>query len=1291
MVEHDIGDTSDSVPREPQESLRALIETSRDWIWGLDTAFFLTYSNPAVEEILGYHPDELIGKHTRDLMHPDDAESLRETLERCVVEKRGWEGLVVRWRHRDGSYRYLESNSVPVLDDEGNLAGFQGVDHDVTDRRRVQQEAERNRSLLRSVLDMLPTHICAKNLDGRFLLVNKTLTDFYGTTVDEMTGLLHSDICEDEEELKSMLAADRAVIEGQHPVLIPEETMQKPDGSITWLQTTKIPFRADEEPAVLIASQDITRRKQAELALLRSEALLNASQRLARIGGWEWNLTTETMTWTAETYRIHGVEPGDNAEAPESHIARSVKCYDEADRPAVLAAFRKCAATGESYDLEFPFTTYKGERLWIRTAADAVREGGKVTRLVGVIMDVTERKSMQSRLEKSEAHYRLLAESTLDVIWTMDTELAFTYVNPAITLLTGHTPKEWTGTRLSEHCTSAACATMGDAIEELLRRGPTDQRGIIFETELLRKDGSEVSVEIHGRAMFDSNGRPVMFQGTTRDITERKQAYAELAKQKEMFELVINSAPINIFWKDTNSVYTGCNAKFVRSAGKNGVGDIIGKTDQDLVWGGEAQKYLDDDSEVLTTGTPKLKYEETYTLPDGSEVWWQTNKLPLRDRSGAVIGLLAISEDITERKQAEQALRRERDRLNYVLEASRIGTWAWDIEANSAEFNEMWATLLGYTMEEIGPSSYELWKSLGHPDDVPKIEALLQRCANGEMPDYSSEFRMRHKDGHWVWILDRGRVMTHDAEGRPLEIFGTHTDISPLMRAQEELRESEAKFRSYIEQAPYGVFIADATGNYVDVNPAASRIAGYARDELLTMGIRDLIAPDDQEDGAAHFAQVVEQGAAEGVIPFVRKDGTWRLWNVTAVRLSEERILCFVQDVTEQQQMEEQIRKSQKLDAVGQLAGGVAHDFNNLLMGIMNYVELCRDEIGQEHPIRKWLDEITHESERSAAIVRQLLAFSRKQTIAPRVLDLNHTVGNMLKMLRRLIGEDIDLLWQPGANLRPIKMDPGQVDQILANLSVNARDAIGGVGKITIETANVTLDADYCAFHTEVTPGDFVMLAFSDSGSGMNAETQANVFEPFFTTKVNGEGTGLGLATVYGIVKQNGGSINLYSEPGNGTTFRIYLPCTADTAEGASTQDRPHEVSGGKETILLVEDEKSIRITTSLFLKDLGYNVLVAETPAEALQIVEKHNGEIDALITDVVMPGMNGRQLAERLEVTCTGLKVLYVSGYTVNVIVHRGVLEEGVEFLSKPITRDVLAHKLRHMLDGSENGKRS
>ncbi len=381
--------------------------------------------------------------------------------------------------------------------------------------------------------------------------------------------------------------------------------------------------------------------------------------------------------------------------------------------------------------------------------------------------------------------------------------------------------------------------------------------------------------------------------------------------------------------------------------------------------------------------------------------------------------------------------------------------------------------------------------------------------------------------------------------------------------------------------------------------------------------------------------------------------------------------------------LQSQLIQAQKMESMGRLAGGVAHDFNNMLGVIIGHTELALDRTAPEQPLHANLQEIQTAARRSSDLTRQLLAFARKQDVAPRVLDLNATVEGMLKMLRRLIGEDINLAWRPGHALWPVLIDPSQIDQILANLCVNARDAIHGVGRITIETETVSLDEPYCASHPGTAPGDYVRLAVSDTGCGMPPETLAKIFEPFFTTKRPGEGTGLGLATVYGIVQQNNGCIHVYSEPGHGSVFHVYLPRhQASSAPSAPGEDDP--LPRGSETILLVEDEPAILKTTRALLEKLGYRVLPAATPGEAIRLAKSHpGGEIQLLMTDVIMPGMNGRDLTKVLVFLCPGLHHLFMSGYTADVIAHHGVLDEGMHFLQKPFTLRKLAAAVRNALD--------
>jgi PAS domain S-box-containing protein len=509
-----------------------------------------------------------------------------------------------------------------------------------------------------------------------------------------------------------------------------------------------------------------------------------------------------------------------------------------------------------------------------------------------------------------------------------------------------------------------------------------------------------------------------------------------------------------------------------------------------------------------------------------------------------------------------------------------------------------------------------------------------------------------------------------------------------LRSAQEGLRRSEVNFRSLVTHAPYGVCRCDSTGILLDVNPALVTMLGYATaSELVGRNLANLYSDSQQWFGLADYLRALEKfhGLAAD---WVRKDHT-----SINVRLSGRAFRdkgntiffeLFAEDVTERRALEQQLRQAQKMEAVGRLAGGIAHDFNNLLMVISGYSEFLLDRLGPDPTLRGPAQEIANAAERATSLTRQLLAFSRKQMLAPKVVDLNSVVTENLKMLTRLIGEDIDLVMVPGADLGAVKADPGQIEQVVMNLAVNARDAMPQGGKLTIETANVKLDASYARFHAPVRPGDYVMLAISDTGVGMDVDTQSHIFEPFYTTK-GLKGTGLGLSTVYGIVKQSEGYIWVYSEAGKGTAFKIYLPRLSGTGQENSVRPTTIAAQPGQshETILLVEDEEHLRRLARQSLENQGYNVIDAADGTSAIRLSHAHKGPIHLLLTDVIMPGMNGRELTNQISPSRPEMKVLYMSGYTENHIGHNGTLDEGIALLQKPFTLPALKAKVREVLD--------
>ena len=610
--------------------------------------------------------------------------------------------------------------------------------------------------------------------------------------------------------------------------------------------------------------------------------------------------------------------------------------------------------------------------------------------------------------------------------------------------------------------------------------------------------------------------------------------------------------------------------------------------------------------------------------------------------------------------------------------------------------NPAWERTLGWSVEELlaAPSL-----ELVHPDDRQATAEHAAKVAEGPtlVPFLN---RYRAKDGTYRWILWNA---VHDPEAQLR--YGIGRDVTretemhetlvasraELEKRTEELRQREGMFRGLFDAAPDAMLLVDSGGTILLANGQAERLFGHEPGGLAGGAIDALVPPETRPKHAdlrdRYLGKPRPRRMGEGLdLQAQRKDATVFPVDVSLSAFAFEgrpTVLCIVRDLTEARKREEQYRQAQKMDAIGSLAGGVAHDFNNLLSVILSYSSMLVDELKPGDPMRADLEEIQAAGVRATDLTRQLLAFGRQQILQTRALNLNAILTGQERMLRRLLGEDIELVFLRATGLGTVVVDASQVEQVIMNLVVNARQAMPNGGKLTIETANVDLDESYAAEHVGGRPGPHVMLAVSDTGIGMDKATQARIFEPFFTTK-GGEGTGLGLATVFGIVRQSGGLIWVYSEPGKGTAFKIYFPRSDQEAGPTDGTSRPPSPNRrGTETILLVEDEDSVRTLASAILRRHGYHVLEARNAGEALLICEQHGATISLMLTDVIMPKMTGRQLADRLKPVRPDMKVLYMSGYTDNSIVHHGVLDSGVAFLPKPITPESLTLKVRAVLD--------
>jgi two-component system cell cycle sensor histidine kinase/response regulator CckA len=635
---------------------------------------------------------------------------------------------------------------------------------------------------------------------------------------------------------------------------------------------------------------------------------------------------------------------------------------------------------------------------------------------------------------------------------------------------------------------------------------------------------------------------------------------------------------------------------------------------------------------------------------------------------------LAVLSAVFDRRLSAQTreLESAEQRYRQLFERSLAGALRTTADGRVLECNLACARIFGFaTVQDLAAHSFA--DRYLQPENRETFLSILERVKS--LINY--EQCLRRKDGSKVWLLGSANLV-EGAPGEPAVIEETFVDIT-------ERRKAEEMFRKAFDANPEPITIATiAEGRYIDVNESFLRVTGYSREEVIGNTSRDLKFWEYPEDRARFIGMLKEKGSVrEMEITFRTKSGELRMGMDSAEVIDvagEECVIAIFRDVTEQKKLERQMRQTQKMEAVGQLTGGIAHDFNNLLGVIIGYSEVLEHRLRPEDPLQKECLQIKKAGQSAASLTRQLLAFSRQQVLEPRILDLNAIVLSVGKMLRRLIGEHIDLRTQLDPELGSVKADQGQIEQVIINLAVNARDAMPQGGKLVIETSNVSLDEEYARSHAPQPPGAYVMLSVSDTGIGMDAETQARIFEPFFTTKELGKGTGLGLSTVYGVVRQSGGHIWVHSEPGQGATFKIYLPRVGQTDGLQQPASTPAGALRGSETILLVEDEEALRTLTRDLLEGSGYAVLEAELPEAAVEIAHEHRGAIHLMLTDMVMPGMSGRDLASNLAAVRPDMKVVFMSGYTG--FAHSGPADAETPWLAKPFTREALLRKVRETL---------
>jgi len=1008
-------------------------------------------------------------------------------------------------------------------------------------------------------------------------------------------------------------------------------------------------------------------------------------------------------------------------------------------------------------------------------------------------------------LRNSELSYRRLFETAQDGILILDAETGrVNDVNPFLIKLLGFSHGEMVGKTVGE-LSPFKDIVSNQAMLALLQK---DRHVRYHDLPLETKDGRKVDVEFVSNVY--SVGDAQVIQCNIREITDRKRVEAAFQPAQLFLEDIINSLSVRVFWKDKNLVYLGCNTVFARDAGFAGQKDIIGKDDNQMIWREQAEAYRSDDCQVIGSGQPKLLIEESQTTPAGKTITLLSNKLPLRDAKGEIIGVLGTYMDITERKLADEKMRQ----LVQAVEQSPVSIVFTDAKGAIEYVNRKFTEVTGYSSEEAIGQNPRILKSGEFPPAAYK--EMWETITSGKT--WSGEFHNIKKNGEPYW--EQASISpVFDMSGKLTHFLAVKEDITARKRSDILLHQSEERYRSLVNNASSAIFTIAPDGTFTSLNPAVEVMSGVSRSDWLGKSFSPMVHPDDLplalkmfslalkgENPPVHelrgnpslkipatmemvlsaqkdehekiigvlgigrdvsarkqleeempwknaLLQAQLESALDGILvvdsqgkKILQNERMSQLWKIPPQIADDKDDAAQVQfvasqsknpkefakkvahlyshheeasrdeielidgtildrysspvrgrdgkyfgriwtfrDITERLKLESQFRQSQKMEAIGKLAGGVAHDFNNILAVIQMQADLLKTEAGNTPAHLETAMEIGRAVQRASALTRQLLLFSRKQMMQLRDLDLNESINEMTKMLRRTLGENIQLQFKFAMQNTFVHADAGMMDQVLLNLALNARDAMPKGGRLLIETSTVDLDKAAAAKIPRARPGSFVCLSVEDTGCGIPSEVFHRIFEPFYTTKEVGKGTGLGLATVFGIVQLHHGWIEFQSQVGYGTTFRIYLP-RVNKMSGQETVESVQAaiMRGGNETILLVEDDVALCASVRKILSQLGYCVLEAVNGIEALKVWEQNRDKIHLLLTDVVMPGnMSGLDLGQRLLKENPKLKVIYNSGYSAEVAGKDFPLKEGVNFLIKPFDKQKLTQTIRNSLD--------
>ncbi len=1293
--------TADHDPQAEQRHLRAFADASPHAMLAVDPGGTIIDCNAVAPRAMGCAGrDDLVGRVLSAFVSDADLPHLHAAL-RAVIDSGGLREFTGTFRHADGSPYPGAFRGTPLPGSDGRAVGVIVVIRDLTEPRR----SRRALTLARAALDSLATPAYWFAADGAITDVNDAACRSLGYTRDELLGMHIWAF--DADRAVATYPAEFARLQSSSGSFAYTAHHVRKDGTTFPVEARASIIEHDGETFGFAVAIDVSDREQALEAARESETRYRSLFDDSPTSLWLEDFS-EVKRY-ADDLKASGITD------LRAHLAEHPEVVGEfAKRVRIIGVNRATLAlygaesteqfmdglgtilgsdTNETFAREV-VALLEGTTAFKQDAVNYTLDGGRMdvhvssfiapgcedtlARVVVAIVDITDRMEAERALRRSEANARAILDASTASVVLLDPDGFILDCNHTLWERFGLAPEHVIGACIWDILPPDVVEGRRCVLEEVFRTGEPGR----VEDE---RDG--IWVTCSAQPVFDEAGNVVNIAVHAEDITERRRAEEALRRSQALLETILAAAPIGIGLV-TDRIIGWTNAR---------LGEMLGYSAAELD-GMCALRIYESDQEYERVGHVKYgamraagvgTVETRFCRRDGTSFDVLLSSAPV-DAGDLSAGLVFTVLDITDLKQAEreqEQLRRERA---LVMDSLSELVLYIDPEMRLRWVNSAVARTTGIVAEQlVGRRCHDVWFGRTEPCGACPVLRAMESGA-------PSLAEVSHADGA-IYLVNATPVLGET--GQVIGAVQTMLDVTDMKAAEVALAESEARYRALVEHSPDIIMRFDRECRHLYASPSVHGLAGLRPEDLVGTTHRDLGFPEDMCALLEHHIRSVfetgrpvetdiEMPAGTGGAPDAgAMQLNWRLFPEFDPEGNVVSALSILRDTTTHRMLEEKLLQASKMEAIGRLAGGVAHDFNNVLTAISGYVEFAIDKTGPDHEIAADLEQVRRAAERATSLTRQLLAFGRKQVMASRVLDLNSVVREVEGMLRRMIGEDIQIVAELQEPLWRVMADPVQMDQILMNLAINARDAMPAGGRMTVSTANVVLDDEKMLALADIEPGRYIRLTLADTGIGMDAETAEHIFEPFFTTKGVGEGTGLGLATVYGIVKQSGGHIECESAPGMGTSIHVYLPCHGEPEAGDGPPGPAADAaSTGTETILLVEDDETVRAFVATALRRRGYTVLVADHPEHAIRLAAENEESISLLITDVVMPQMGGRELVERLSVTQPTLPVLFMSGYAADLIESEQMLGPGVPLLHKPFTLDTLSQRVRELLDGAE-----